>query len=378
MDKRRPQRRIRYIHYRMTGILSVILIMALGYHIAKAAELYESSIGSFTISVPEGYQCAGTLDNQDVFRGEDSSNFNISTTKDSGLYPVLLQVFADEMMDSIVEQYTSVGIPEDIIQKEEPVTTESNGLMWLGVSLNYYGMHMRQCATCTDVGTMYVITFTDMNEEEEKQILESFRQIDAQESGTADERPGDNEESSASDGNSTDSGKEYSLMEGRLKVTLSDDYDVYIKNVTEITQEMADHHGLDKERLELYLSMQGSDLLAVKKGELLGGRSDEIHIRIKPDSYTGIDNFNQLSGMEQNILADALVSGFNDAGDYELHHTEDMCFIVFETDLLGKQLRYATIVDEAMIYLYYKPIGELTDENRRTLRDVADTMRVGM
>ena len=353
---------------------------------AGADDWFESSTGKYSFVMPEGFSRNTYIEelNQEVFTGTGSENFNIVITENNGIPENMLVLFGDLLIEEVAKQYTELGIPEDSIEKEGLFTTEENSRKWFGILLDAFGMRMHQCITCSNVGELFTLTFTDMHSEDEQLILNSFdtQLIAAPESGSETDPLFSGKEETFADRSQSaqDETIEYTLMDGKMKLEIPDDYNVLIKGETEITDEIASSLGTDKERLDLFLSLQGSNLLAVKKGETLsGGNSGEIHVRIKPDKYEGIDNLADVPELMQTMLAEAMISGFKGGNDeYQFYRTPDACFIVFDFDLnmMGYEARYATIVDEAMIYIYYHvENGEISDQERQMMQDIVDTVR---
>ena len=331
--------------------------------------------GIYALEIAEDYTYEKASENQDFF-SNGPININIIRTEDAAMNASMLSLVADYLMDEMVNQYTSIGIPEEEIEREGIFRTEENQRTWLGMKVSFAGMNLHQCITCGDQSDICTLTLTEVPEEVEQQVLHSFRtvtgsnQLDESDNAT-DDTPGDAPETSG-----TEEWKDYTLMDGKMQISFPETYDVFISGVTEITDEIAEAQGVEKERLELYLSIQGSDLIAVKEGEKLSGESDRINVRIKPDQYEEIDNFKTLSKELKELTATLLVGGFSETGEYELYETENACFIVFKADILGEEVRYATIKNGAIIYLFYKPgSGVVADEDREILRTIADTVR---
>ena len=358
--------------------------------VAEEFERYDSPTGLYAFTMPEGYSYYTTMEslNQEIFFGRDGiQNFNITYVDNTPISSVLMSMYSDEIMDSIVQQYldADLGLSESNFVREGVFETEENNRIWIGLKLSIDDRTSHQCLTSGDDGYTFTLTFTDMTSEDEQTVLNSFDAGALYQLGRykKDVMPnaGDEEKNSGnnlvSNENAVDAtGTEYSLMEGRMSVVIPAEYDVLVKGQTLISEEIAAAHGTSAEKLETWLSMQGNDLVAVTEGGRLDGSSDEIGIRIKPGSYEGVENFKDFPDDSKKILADAIVSGFQGSNGYDLYETEEACFIVFEANMLGEEIRYASIIDESMIYLIYKPAsGKLTDEARTLLQQIADTVR---
>ena len=326
--------------------------------------------------MPEGFRYYTSFDSlkQDVFVGNEGETFNITYVKDLPITGGLLSddvlpVLADILTESVIQQYIDldIGLSESDFEREGTFSTEAGDRDWIGINFNASGVRYHQCMTFDGEGNMLMTTFTGMDPKDEETVLNTFNtSLSIQTEDIF----------GSSDNRESTSGSEYTLMDGKMKVVIPPEYDVLIKNTTLITDEIAASHGTSADKLETWLSLQGNDLVAVEKGGLLDGSSDEIGIRIKTGSYEGVDNFKDYPDSLKELLAEPMVSGFQGTNGYQLYETEDACFIVFEPNMLGEEIRYATIVDENMIYLIYKPeSGTVTDEMRDTLRRIADTVR---
>ena len=364
---------------RYLAVFSLLMVLCCK-SVFAAGDRYESKTGKYSFVMPEGYSASSLEgENQESFTGTDGANFNIAVTENSFMTESMMGLVSDQITEEIVNQYKAFGISEDKIEKEGLFTTEENDRNWIGIALEVFGVKMHQCITCSDKGDSFTVTFTSMDPEDEQLVLNSFEtgSATAPESGSATDPVLQNDDADTDQSQSAQDGAiEYTLMDGKMKLNISDEFNVLIKGETQITDEIAASFDTDKERLELYLSMQGSDLLAVRKGESLsGGNSGEIHVRIKPDKYNDISNLADLSELEQNMIAKTLISGFPGIDDYELYKTSDACFIVFEVNMMGNEIRYATVIDGAMIYVFYHlEDGDITDQDRQMMRDIVDTV----
>lgn len=165
----------------------------------------------------------------------------------------------------------------------------------------------------------------------------------------------------------------YTVKSGTYKLSVPSMYDVLIKG-QDVSEETASSHGVTQGQLSAYISLSFDELIAVSKDEPMSD-CDTIRLKIKEDSYPEIGSLNDYSTFEKRLIADALLSGMVTSDSYELYETDEICFIVFEYGLINPQLRYATIIDGDMIYLYYDAArtGEINEEIEVKLKEIADT-----
>ena len=362
-------------------VISCVLpasVLLISTNVLAETERYDSPSGLYSFIMPEGYSFYATYDSisEEIFADADGiRNFNIITVEDALINNELLSIVGDMLLDSVIQQYIDAGLSGCDFDREGVFETEENDMTWIGLKVSYDGATSHQCMTCDDDSNMFTITFTGMSPEDEQIVLNSFETNALGEQSSSASQEADNEDISASSEN--DSVMEYTLMDGKMKVEIPSEYNVLIKDKTLITDEIAASYGLTAEKLETWLSLQGNDLVAVENGGQLDGSSDKIGIRIKMGGYEGVDNFKDYPESFKKLTAEALITNFPETNGYELYETENASFIVFETNMLqGEELRYATVVDENMIYLIYNSAsGKLTDEMRKTLRQIASTVQ---
>lgn len=170
--------------------------------------LYTSAASElYTIEVPEDYleMSADTLDTlmetvgADVFEkaGIDISvlgeidysntdylytadmlgNLNVQISKASGLTQEALESMKESLDDQLTTTYVSMGVAEENC---EPMEIEQIG------DYSFYCYHvsmmdstMHQYIICNEDTDMFTITFTNIDEETEKEIIESFQWLEA-------------------------------------------------------------------------------------------------------------------------------------------------------------------------------------------------------
>lgn len=170
-----------------------------------------------------------------------------------------------------------------------------------------------------------------------------------------------------------DSMRSFDLMDGRLNVTIDGNvFDVFLKDNTGNDEAIA-HSGVSQEKMDLYMSATGYDLMAVPAAEensyLDADYTFLVHVK-KPE-YEGIENFSHLGETMENLFANNMITSFGlDPDSFEIYKTENADYIVFEA---LNSIRYATIMDGSMIYFYIRPEhGEVTDEHREMLRSIME------
>lgn len=166
--------------------------------------------------------------------------------------------------------------------------------------------------------------------------------------------------------------KAYSLMNGKLTAYLSEDeYNVLLADNSNNAPTL-ERLGIGAEDADIYLNLLSLELMAVPAGGSLLDAEYDIRVKVKDPEYADIGNLKNLNENELNIMAAALLAGFGGASDYELYHTDDAVYIVFEW---GKEIRYATIAEDRMIYMILSAQdGNITDEHRQRMRETVDAM----
>lgn len=169
--------------------------------------------------------------------------------------------------------------------------------------------------------------------------------------------------------------RKYLLLDGKVSIELSEDeYDVFEIDNTN-NQLALERQGLPQEKVDLLMRLSGRELRAVPVGESLADSKTTLYVRIKPDTYPGLDNLRDLPQGLKDELAAALVSGFPKCDGYEWHSSDCADYIVFETVLTENETRYATIVDDSMIYIILtNSKGKNDEEAHQKLQKIVDTI----
>lgn len=176
----------------------------------------------------------------------------------------------------------------------------------------------------------------------------------------------------ASAGNRT-----YSFENGLLTVTMDEDkYDIITQDNTN-NQRSVERQGYGQERLDLYMTLSGYALQAVPVGQSIADADEIYRINIKDKNYPGLMNLKDMSDIDINLLATALVTGFNGSNQsYDLYQTDQAVYIVFNCDSVKGNIetRYATVIDERMIY-FFNEVEDASklDESNATLKAIVDS-----
>ena len=144
--------------------------------LADDGQVYYSEKGQYSFMLPDGfeYNSALTAPNQEAFANGGQENFNISIAEATPEIVLLFTHQSDELKDVFEQNYTSMGISSESITWDGYFNTEENDRTWFGMSLAVMGMNNHICITCEDDGTAYTITFSNIAEEDENTVLNSF------------------------------------------------------------------------------------------------------------------------------------------------------------------------------------------------------------
>ncbi|MCQ2497696.1 MAG: hypothetical protein MJ133_01815 [Lachnospiraceae bacterium] len=146
-----------------------------------------------------------------------------------------------------------------------------------------------------------------------------------------------------------------------------------ISRDVELTDEEVDKLGYSRDKIERYLSLTFYDVIILPEGYNFSNTPVEFRIEVKNPEYDGI-NFGELSKPEQEAIAQVLILGFNE-DKYELVKTDTTTFIKFYTKLQKPELRYATIIDGRMIYIYATEDGGIEDKYADVLESIVFSFR---
>ncbi len=161
----------------------------------------------------------------------------------------------------------------------------------------------------------------------------------------------------------------YTVMDGHITVYLDRNaFDVFLQDNSD-NQEALEHQGVTRAQMDLYMNGVGYDIMGVPCDQSIKDCDWRFILHVKDPAYEGIDNLKNLGEIEKGMLGDTLAASFA-IDDYELYQTEDVDYIVFEA---LNSLRYATIIDGRMIYIYiHMDHGSVTDSERELLRSIID------
>ena len=350
----------------------------------KADEsMFHSDISDFSVSIPDGYEYAGVVEGNEVFINDSTDNLQymlVSFEKNSGVTDEMLKDNGDTYMENILASYGSDG---GVMSDEQSYGYREYGEYrkgWLGFGVVKDGEHVDMFLMCNNQSDLYSVVFVDVTEDARMHFINSFVP-DNFSNDTGFSSSAEIDYTIPSIGETDSNSSEmvpYTLKNGTYKLLVPSMYDVLIKG-QDISKETASSHGLTQEQLTLYLRLSSEDLIAVLQNEPMPD-CDTIRLKIKEDKYSEVENLKDFSSFEKKIIADGLITGMNNAGmnvsdGYELYETGDVCFIVFECKPIYPEIRYATIIDEDMIYLYYKAdgTGEINEEIRTKMKKIADT-----
>lgn len=167
---------------------------------------------------------------------------------------------------------------------------------------------------------------------------------------------------------------EYRISDIPGKIKVIKKYHVYSLD-NEYTPEMCTAQGVDIDEVTKYLKLTKEhtnvNMILVPANEPLVSPNFEIQIKVK-DKYAEIKNLNDLSEPVYETTASALVAGFNT--DYETYKTNNVKWIVFDCFVSTNQVRYATILNGKMIYIFgQNKSGTVTDEQRNDIKEIVDS-----
>lgn len=162
---------------------------------------------------------------------------------------------------------------------------------------------------------------------------------------------------------------EYSIERLNGSIRVPNGYHVFGEDQN-FTEQMCEDIGVRIENMENAIPMLQGQTLIVPAGEPY---ADSVHfyLKVKEKKYDDI-TLSKLSISEYNMLASTIVSSFG-VHDYDTVEENGLRFFVFTANQgLGDVLRYATILNGHMIYVYAN-IGEntLSEQQRSDLEYIA-------
>ena len=163
--------------------------------------------------------------------------------------------------------------------------------------------------------------------------------------------------------------REYTFMDGKLTLQFDPaEYDVYTQDNSDMT-EVLERQGLTQAQMDMYMQGLGYQLMAVPAGESFLDCDWRFLLHVKAPKYDDIKNLKDFGTAYEKFLCGTIVRGFG-VSQWDLVQTDAVDYFVFEA---LNSVRYATIVDERMIYLYITAEkGSVTDEQREALRAIME------
>ena len=176
------------------------------------------------------------------------------------------------------------------------------------------------------------------------------------------------------------SAQETAEAEGQYKISglpgtfdVPDGYNVYSLE-SGFTEEMCKAQGVGYDNMERYLEMSTIDVLIVPADQPLNSAEVQFEIRVKDQKDYGIDNLASLNDEDLKSFANALVAGFG-VSDYEIAEENGLRYVVFSTKIMQDQVRYATIINGKMVYVFSECNGMLPDHFAEDLHQIAMSIR---
>ena len=148
-----------------------------------------------------------------------------------------------------------------------------------------------------------------------------------------------------------------------------DGYNVYSKD-SGYTEKMCKQQGIEYEKMSQLLSLSSYDVMIIPATQKYSIDDFKILIRIKSGKEYYINNLNDLTNKEINDIATGLVTGFGES-KYDIVEGNNKKFIVFNTRISLNELRYATMLNNKMIYVFAQYNNSITDEQKNALREIA-------
>lgn len=167
--------------------------------------------------------------------------------------------------------------------------------------------------------------------------------------------------------------REYVLQAGPFTVTLDDSrYNILVPGMT-LSEPAVFRCGIPADMVDAYMSMQNLNLLMFGIDERVPPKFD-ISIRIKDNKYEGVD-LRRCSAVEATSLLNVIYGSFSTtATDKEIVTINGVPYLKFNW-MNGTQLRYVTIVNGDMIYIWAtRDDGNINAEDAALLLDVVESV----
>lgn len=121
------------------------------------------------------------------------------------------------------------------------------------------------------------------------------------------------------------------------------------------------------------MQLVGYDLKALPVGDSLADQEVVFTVNLKSDKYPEIGTLSELFQEDKDVLEFTLIASFPETNGYKWYSTDSADYIVFETQFMEKEIRYATIVDGCMIYIFLNNPDE-NEEWKPELQKIIDTI----
>ncbi len=159
---------------------------------------------------------------------------------------------------------------------------------------------------------------------------------------------------------------EYFVTELYGRITVPDDYYVFGEEI-DYTEEMCRESGLEPDQMKQYLELSPDQVQIIPRGESFTDPSIKFLLYVNHNEHPSI-SFDRLSEEEYKVVADSIIAKYEGL-DYTTVEHDGIRFMVFGD---GKVLRYATVLDSSMIYIYAVTSGaEITPAEKAVLEGIA-------
>jgi hypothetical protein len=163
-------------------------------------------------------------------------------------------------------------------------------------------------------------------------------------------------------------------------ISIPEGYDIFFQD-NQGNQEALKRKNVTKEQMDKFMQLSGEDVLVLPKDATdIINSTWEITVRVKAGAmYQELGDFNSLSRPALEQYSEELTSSFMGNSGYQLFETEETIFCVFDWNppRVNHQQRYASIVNEKMVYIWFsRPNGELTDDDRAMLREIVSSLKI--
>ena len=196
------------------------------------------------------------------------------------------------------------------------------------------------------------------------------------------ERAGNDQESAERVGLGTDTGsagagtslREYTIPEGPFTVVLDEAKYNIITSGMSADDPAVLRSGIPSGMFETYMSLSNTSLIMTDINDALPAPF-EIDIRVKDGKYDDLD-LREYNAVYANLMLDTIYSSFGDtASGKEIVNINGVPYLKFSW-LNGSELRYATIINGDMIYIWVNhDAGEVSDDEAALLLEVVKSVK---